>query len=442
MIPSILRRWWEGQDRPGWRNFAIGMAALGVALVLSLYSAAAAEVGQTTLAAGAAVLSLVLAGWVSVTIVPALARRTALRWLSFQVHFRLTREGMVYIGGVFLLALAALNTGNNLVFLILAAMLAGILMSGILSSIVLSGNTLELELPEHIFAGQPGLALVKLRNEKETMPSFSLRVVGDDKKNARPILSEPVYFPFIPRKSSARQRVELMFPRRGVYRQDAFGIRTRFPFGFLEKTRRVESPIEVVVYPSVAPTEEFYEILPMVSGEMESIQRGRGHDLYSIRDYETSDSARFVDWKATARTSELKVREFTREDERQVVLVLDPFLHAGEDGRPAGPELLEKFERAVSFCACLAWHFYELNAEMEFRTDRAISPMGPAAENIYVILRELAVVEARRPGNGANALDGVSTEPHKFKIILTSQPRGTIPTPLWSSSYIVFLQTL
>jgi uncharacterized protein (DUF58 family) len=436
---SILRRWWQGLDRPGWRNFAIGMVALGVALILSLYSAAAAEVGQTTLAAASAVVSLILAAWVSVTIVPALARRTSLRWLSFRIHFRLTREGVVYISGVFLLAVAALNTGNNLVFLILAAMLAGILMSGVLSSIVLMGNALELELPEHIFATQPALALVKLRNEKEIFPSFSLRVVGDDKKTVPQILIDPVYFPFIPRKSTAQQRVELQFPRRGVYRQDAFGIRTRFPFGFLEKTRRVESPMEVVVYPSVAPTEEFYEILPLVSGEMESQQRGRGHDLYSIRDYQTTDSARFVDWKATAKTTELKVREFTREDERQVVLVLDPFLHPGEHG--AAPDLEKKFERAVSFCACLAWHFYEINAEMEFRTDRAITPMGPAAENVYTILRELALVEAR-PANGANALDSVSTAPHIFKIILTSQPRGSIPTRLWSSSYIVFLQSL
>src|ERR1700687_456681 len=242
-----MRNWWLHLDRPGWRNFAIGMAALGLALLLALYSAAAAESGQSSLAAASAVLALILAGWVAITIVPALARRTALRWISFQVHFRLTREGMVYIAGVFLLALAALNTGNNLLFLILAAMLAGILMSGVLSSIVLSGNQLQLEIPEHIFAAQPALGLLELRNEKEWFPSFSLRIVGDEKKTARRILMTPVYFPFIPRRSSAYQRVELLFPRRGVYHQDAFGIRTRFPFGFLEKTRRVESPMKVVV---------------------------------------------------------------------------------------------------------------------------------------------------------------------------------------------------
>ena len=52
------------------------------------------------------------------------------------------------------MALAALNTGNNLLFLILASLIASILMSGILSSITLAGVELRLQLPEHIFAGQ------------------------------------------------------------------------------------------------------------------------------------------------------------------------------------------------------------------------------------------------------------------------------------------------
>jgi uncharacterized protein (DUF58 family) len=447
MAEHILARWWRGLDKPGWRNFAIAMAALGIALALSLYSAAAAEVGQVGLAAASAVLSLALAGWVAVTIVPALARRTSLRWWNIRIQFRLTREGGVYIAGIFLLALAALNTGNNLLFLILAAMLAGILMSGVLSTVVLSGNTLELEVPEHIFAGQPALALVKLRNEKDTLPSFSLRIVADQKKGEKnsaggQVLLQPVYFPFIPRQTTAEQRVELLFPRRGLYRQDAFGIRTRFPFGFLEKTRRVESPVQVLVYPPVSPTDEFYEILPLVSGELESYYRGRGHDLYSIRDYQSTDSARFVDWKASARTGGLKVREFTREDERQVVLVLDPVIHEPEPGQPPVTDLAARFERGVALCACLAWHFYQVNAEIAFRMEREVVPMGPAGESIYEILRELALVVPRKAEGAANALLDLATDPHSFKIILTSQPRGTIPTSLWSSSSIWFWQSL
>jgi uncharacterized protein (DUF58 family) len=439
MSSSVLSRWWAKVDQPGWRAFGLGMAALGLALLLALYSAAAREMGETRLAAVMAGLSLIIAAWVGVKIVPALARRTALRWLAVEIRFRLTREGWVYITGVFLLGLAALNTGNNLLFLILSALLAGILMSGVLSTIVLTGNELEIELPDQIFAGQPALAMLTLHNRKESLPSFSLRVAPDPKKKAQAVFRDPVYFPYVPRNSHARQRVELLFPRRGLYRQDAFVIQTRFPFGFLEKWRTVDSPVEALVYPPVEPTEEFYEVLPMVSGEMESMHRGRGHDLYAIRDYQIADSARHVDWKATARTGELKVREFAREDERQVVLVFDPLIFppAGSSAPSAGQ--LERFERGVKLAACLAWHFYELDAEIEFRTEKLVAPMAPSSESIWTTMRELALIAPRPAAPGESLLAKLPEEPHLFKIIITAQPRGTIPTQFWTTAYVIFM---
>lgn len=438
MATSFIQRWYQGLDKPGWRNFAVAMAALTVAMLLALYSAAAAEMGRIWLAGGSALAALGLAFWVAVTIVPRLAERTPLRWLTYHIDYRLPREGVVYLAGIFFIFLAALNTGNNLLFMILASMIAGILMSGILSSIVLTGTELKLDLPEHIFAEQPVLAAVELHNEKLSLPSFSLRVVGDEKKAHGQILTRPIYFPFIPKLRSARQQVELMFPRRGVYRQDTFGIRTKFPFGFLEKTRKVESDIEIVVYPRVEPTEEFYEILPLISGEMESFYRGRGHDLYSIRDYLVTDSARFVDWKASAKTSALKVREFTREDERRVMLVFDPYSEA----KAAGDQPEEQFERAVNLCACLAWHFHEIDSEMQFRMPGFDTPMAAAGEIIYDVLRMLAFVQPQPDGAEGKFLRELAGEPDLFKIIFTSQPRGSIPTSLWASSYIVFFQSL
>jgi len=435
---TIVARWWRELDRPGWRSFILAMTALSVALVLALYSGAAAETGRTWMAATAALGALGLAGWVAVTIVPALARRTPLRWFAYQIDYKLTREGMVYVAGVFVVALAALNTGNNLLFLILASLLAGIIVSGVVSRMVLAGVELELELPEHIFARQPVTATVVLRNEKQTLPSFSLRVVGDQKKTLQQVLTRPVFFPYLPRKQTVRQKVELEFPRRGVYRQDAFGIQTKFPFGFLQKTRRVESKLEVVVYPRVEPTEEFYEILPLLTGELESYQRGRGHDLYSIRDYQTTDSARFVDWKASAKTGALKVREFAREDERRVVLALDPFLPAGDATRERG----EKFERAVALCACLAWHFYEIDSVMQFCGASIRTAMAPAEDVVYDVLRYLACAEPQAEPLGTSFLEQLAQESDVFKIVLTSRARGTIPTSLWGSSYIIFIDSL
>lgn len=437
-------RWWQGAREnarsPAARSFFLALGLLAIGLLLALYSAAAAQRGEIWEAGIATVLALSIAGWVAVKIVPVLARRTPLRWLGYKITYKLTAEGKVYLAGIALIILAALNTGNNLLFLILAAMLAGILVSGIASWLVLTGVELRLELPEHIFAGQPVMAEVQLENEKLTLPSFSLRVAGQEKAAGAQILSRPVFFPYVPRRHSARQAVELNFPRRGVYRQDAFSISTKFPFGFLQKARKVQSSLQVVVYPAVSPTEEFYEVLPLISGEIESYYRGRGHDLYSIRDFVPSDSARFVDWKASAKSTGLKVREFTREDERQVLLVLDPFVKPEWVAGSARP-VEEQFERAVSLCACLAWHFFEIDSEVQYRTHDKATEMAPAGEIIYEVLRDLAFAEIK-PGDGRDFLRQLAEEPDLFKIIITSQPRGSIPTDLWTSSYFVFLQSL
>jgi uncharacterized protein (DUF58 family) len=437
---SKIANLWRGRDRPGWRNFAAAIGTLTLALLLALYSAAMAESGRTIFAALSAVLALALAAWVAVAIVPRMARRTSLRWLLYQIDYRLTREGIIYLAAVFVVALASVNTGNNLLFMILACLLAGILISGILSRVVLTGLDLQIALPEHVFAEQPILANVEVHNEKNMMPSFSLRVVGMDDDDAQ-ILTRPVYFPYISRESSARQNVELVFPRRGIYRQNAFGIRTKFPFGFLEKTRRVDSEMELVVYPRIEPTGEFYEILPLLSGEIESMHRGRGYDLHSIRDYTTTDSVRFVDWKASAKSGALKVREFAREDERRLILALDPALPVAESEAEAAKQN-ENFEHAVSLAACIAWHFFEARAVMQFSTPGMTTPMTAAGDIIYDVLRELAYIEPDRERSGAAFLESLVPLHESFKIVITSQPRGSIPTSLWSSSYFIFLDSV
>src|SRR5277367_2978748 len=224
MEQTPIVRIWNNRDRAGWRSFGIAMLVLSAALIVALFSAAASQQGRIGLAAITTVIALGLAAWVAVVIVPRLARRTSLRWFVYQVDYRLTREGIVYLVAVFILVLAAMNTGNNLLFMILACSLAGILISGVLSRIVLTGIDLKFEMPEHIFAEQPVLAELELRNEKQTWPSFSLRVTGENKKSAAEVLTRPVFFPYISRKGSARQKVELLFQRRGVYRQDLLSI--------------------------------------------------------------------------------------------------------------------------------------------------------------------------------------------------------------------------
>lgn len=434
-------------DVPAWKRFGVAILALSVAFLLAVYSDVLAREGNLVGTAVAGSLALLLAGFVAVTAVPYLARRTSIEWLRATVDYHLTREGSVFIGSIFVLSIAALNTGNNLLFLILAAMLASILVSGAVSRFVLRGLELDVLLPDHVFARQPVLARIRLRNGKRLLPTFSVSVsgAGASRRQGRRarhgeapagnLLGSGVYFPYLRAGSTLTQSLEVRFPHRGSYLQEHFGIGTRFPFGFLEKVLKVPAQRELIVFPAVEPTEEFYEILPLLSGELESFQRGRGHDLYSIRDYQPGDHARFVDWKATARTSGLKVREFAREDERRVQLVFDRALPDGG----ASPKFVERFERTVEFCAALAWHFYQIDSQLQFRSDDYETGWAQAGEVIFDILHYLALVQPRPSRD--NFLDTLGNG-DLFKIIITSATPGSIPTHLWTSSYFIFQERL
>jgi uncharacterized protein (DUF58 family) len=443
-VSSTLAQLWAKADKPGVRAFFLSMVALSAALLLALYSGAAAELGQLALASTSALVALCIAGWVGVTLVPTLARRTPLRWIGYKIEYKISRTGWIYLGGLILVALAALNTGNNLLFLILASLIAIVLMSGILSSVTLSGIAMRLVLPEHIFAGQPVRALVELQNEKLTLPSFSLRVEAAHEKGtvAAAIFETPVYFPYIPKQERVEQIVPMTFKRRGIYRQEAFRIVTRFPFGFLQKARRLNLKTEALVYPAVEPTAEYMEVLPVIQGTLESLSKGRGQDLYAIREYLPTDSARLVDWKATARSGSLMVREFTREEDSRVLLVLDPHFLAEGASNPKQllPAVSEDFERAVTICANLAWHFYQGNSMLQFRSAGISTPLAPAEEIIFTILRHLAIAQPLPPDPDQALMSELGASPDLFKIIVTNRSRGSIPRNVWSSSYIVFLE--
>jgi hypothetical protein len=238
---------------------------------------------------------------------------------------------------------------------------------------------------------------------------------------AAEIFKGAVYFPYVAPRTSVSADVELTFAKRGLYSQQTFGLRSRFPFSFLIKTRRLPLERELVVYPSIDPTDDALEVLPMITGEFESFVRGRGFDLYRIREYTPDDSARHVDWKATARSGALKIREFTREDERRLCIIFD---------NPVGGSVTEsEYEDAVQLTASLAWHFAEEGAQLSF-----VAPGYGDSPDIYDFLSYLALVQP-----AAASADHFGEEaPDVFHLIVTARPHGSIPTALWANSYVIF----
>ena len=462
--PSLLQRFAHllHVDIPEiWLRFLLALVGLCLAFAAALFSTVSRESGNLWATLVLASAALVLATLVGLTTVPYLARRVAAARIRDAFDYDVTRAGIIYVLVVLMIGIAALNTGNNLLYIVVAAMLAAILVSGVASALVLRDLELDVRLPEHVFAGRATQARFLLKNAARWLPSFSVNVIaskkGRDKKhwhwspatfnwppgraaekqwlhlpdrrlrrvadsNAPGIFQGAAYFPYIPAAAELAAELELKFDRRGRYREESFGLSTRFPFAFLAKTRRVPLRREIVVYPPVEPTDEYFEILPMITGEFETFARGRGYDLYRIREYLPEDSARHVDWKATAKSGSLKVREFSREDERKLRIVFD---------NPAPGTVSDPaYESAVALAASLGWHFSAGNTEVSY-----VASGYDGGSDIYRFLAHLALV---KPQAATSVVDSLNVS-EDYNIILTARPRGSVPTALWNCSYLVFI---
>jgi uncharacterized protein (DUF58 family) len=245
-----------------------------------------------------------------------------------------------------------------------------------------------------------------------------LRRVSEEQD--RPILQQSAYFPFLAPGQKLRADLELRFPERGRYCEKSFGLATRFPFAFLTKTRRANLVREIIAYPAVEPPEQIRELLPMMTGEFESFVRGRGYDLYRIRDYMPEDSARHVDWKASARTGALKVREYSREDERRLRIIFD---------NPAPGVIVPAiYERAVSLAASLAWHFYDEDVEVSF-----VAPGLEPTADVFGFLGYLALVAPQEATPVFNRLQPADD----YNVIVTARDRSQIPPAFLISAYVI-----
>jgi uncharacterized protein (DUF58 family) len=304
--------------------------------------------------------------------------------------------------------------------------------------------TVSARFPDHIFAAEAAPVIVTLRNTKRVLPSFSILVEArgptndDAKRRKRYATRSLAYFSYVPHRAAAEQRVEQLFPQRGHVLIDGFELSTRFPFGFFRRRRRLRARnVDIVVYPKPDVVSDELHLLPMYAGRMPSFRRGAGHDLFSMRDYQPQDDLRHIDWKATARSRRLTVREFTSEDERRITIVLDTRLPAGSDD-----EMKQRFERGVVQAASLLKHFIDERAEVRLVLGDEVGPFGSDIEQLYRCLRRLALVTPLI--DGERRAEELSTATHDmigpdYAILLTAAAPGSIPANVWRTSHVIYL---
>lgn len=332
-----------------------------------------------------------------------LRRRIREMW-DARLRQRVTLAGWGYIGAIVLTGVAAFLSANNLLFLILAAMLASLMLSGFIGRLSLAELELDLDMPRHTCARRTVRARVRVRNLKRFLPSFSVHVTFRRRSDGP---KEPVlYFPLIAGGAAIEEPVELYFAKRGAYAQRSFDVLTRFPFGFVERREQVTICQELIVYPCLDPRPGFEQLLAEIEHGIAASVRGQEGEFHRIRPHEAAESARHMDWKASARAGTLQVREFTKPRDLAVVLFLD--LNLPQAGDEAWFE--EAVERAafLSFELANRGHLRFLTQELDVTTKEA--------GDIYTILKYLALVS---PQQGEPQ---VVPDDNFFQIVLTQSP--------------------
>ncbi|MDT4898572.1 MAG: hypothetical protein QOH25_3649 [Acidobacteriota bacterium] len=442
-----------------WRNAILSTLLVLLGLGMTGVILIARREGDMRLANIAAVISLVIVLLIVILVVPPLARSARAEVSRFDLPLQVTKGGIIFVGILAVVAFAAWNTGNNLLFILFSLLASTLFVSWVAARASLRELVVSARFPDHIYAGEPAPVIVTLRNKKRFWPSFSVLVeargplysIPDGKKKKRRARKRfgkrtLAYFMYVPHRAAAEQHVEQLFAKRGHELITGFELSTRFPFGFFRRRRRLRArDVDIIVYPKPEPLGDELHLLPMNAGRLISARRGAGHDLFSLRDYQPMDDLRHIDWKSTARARRLMVRQFTAEDERRVIIALDTKMTGSRDEKDSAA----RFERGVTMAASLVAHFITERAEVLLAVGEEQGRYGVGSEHLYNCLRRLALAV---PNSGTNVEDeaypsAIWNESNisppagdsNYVILLTTAAPGSIPANIWRTSHVIYL---
>ncbi len=300
------------------------------------------------------------------------------RPFEFEGVVRLTRIGGGYLIFTFVIGFAALNTGNNSLYITLAAMLGLLIVSGMASKDGLRGISVEVAHLDEAWAGKPAKGTLRISNRSRIWTVCDLIVTG-------PHLTAPVFVPIVARRSSLETPATFLFERRGRVSLTRVDLYTRFPFALFTKKRRIPLSGSAVVYPRLFDDTTLRgDFAPTLGDRNQRNNAGAGTEIFAFREYVRGDSLRHVHWKKSASVGRWVMKQSQQDANPIVAVSFDSFMPEGA-GR-------EQFERLVSEAATTVRNALAEGYDVHFHLGRQASLVSSNDRGITAY-EALALVE-------------------------------------------------
>ena len=319
------------------------------------------------------------------------------RGWQFDGVVRFTRIGTFFIIFTVVMGFAAINTGNNSLYIGFAFMLGCLLLSGVASKGGLKHLRVDFESVDEAWAGQPARGRLRVANRSPIWNVRDVLVVSDE-------LGAPILLPLIPRRSDMVLEVSFLFERRGLVQLQRLDLYTRYPFGFFFKKRRVRIDGEVVVYPRLLDEGAQRDRFRTVEGEQHPANRpGMGTEVHSFREFVRGDSVRHVYWKKSASLGRWITKQTELDSGRAVHVVVDPFKPAGVTDQAfeqmvseAATFLHDSLGRGLDVLVSLPHHTLRSDREGASAIFRELALLQPAYEQLAQGIERHSIIFAAR----------------------------------------------
>ncbi len=332
---------------------------------------------------------------------------------------RPTKEGMKFLIATSLIAVAAVNTGNNLIYLILALMLSLTLISFVLMRINLSGLSLRVTAAAPLFAGEQSPVVITVQNNRRRFPAYSVSVLTPD--------SGPVFFGLIPAGTAENREHIISFKRRGFCSYGEFTLESSFPFSLFSRRKTASITGSALVYPALMDVDAIIPAVHAHGGGPAARTALHGDELYSLRDFRHGDDWRQIHWKSSAKASGLLVKEYASEEFRKATIIIDNVL----------PSETETFEAAVSLAASLSKYLLDDGYIVRLFSCKKIVPFGLGDEQLFRILDVLAVIREEQEWECP-----ASHDREGFSVLVLKNRRSPLSRYVSSSDLVIYAADL